>query len=103
MSEEKPTPHPEHTLAQAGAPSSWQPPEEFGRYRIRKQLGKGGMGAVYPAHGPQLGRQVALKIPRFGTTEGPLMLERFYREARSAATITHPNICPVFDVGEVQG
>jgi serine/threonine protein kinase len=78
-------------------------PEQFGRYRILKQLGKGGMGSVYLAHDSQLDRRVALKVPHFAPEDGPEVLERFRREARAAATIEHPNICPVYDVGEVNG
>lgn len=78
-------------------------PEQFGRYRIDKKLGQGGMGAVYLAHDTKLDRPVALKVPRFMPDDGPEVLERFYREARAAATLDHPNICPVYDVGEVNG
>jgi hypothetical protein len=77
-------------------------PEQFGRYRLLRQLGKGGMGAVYLAHDTQLDRRVALKVPHFGG-EGGLVLERFQREARAAAAIEHPNICPIFDIGQVNG
>jgi serine/threonine protein kinase len=73
---------------------------EFGRYRIVECLGAGAMGTVYKAHDSQLDRTVALKIPKFSDPE---LLQRFYREARSAATVTHPNICPVHDVGEIDG
>ena len=76
---------------------------QFGRYRILRKLGQGGMGAVYLAHDDKLDRQVALKVPRFGPDDGPEVLERFEREARAAATISHPNICPVYDVGDVGG
>jgi serine/threonine protein kinase len=58
---------------------------------------------VYLARDLQLGRQVALKIPTFPEHEDSELLERFYREARSAATLRHSNICPVFDVGDVEG
>jgi serine/threonine protein kinase len=78
-------------------------PDQFGRYRIIKRLGRGGMGAVYLAHDSQLDRHVALKVPHFTKDDGPETLERFRREARAAATIEHPNICPVYDVGEVEG
>lgn len=64
------------------------------------------MGAVYLAKDTQLDRDVALKIPKFGDDSGvdtDEMLERFYREARASATIRSPNICPVFDVGEIDG
>ncbi|MCH8243726.1 MAG: serine/threonine protein kinase, partial [Planctomycetes bacterium] len=78
-------------------------PEKFGRYRIEKQLGTGAMGIVYLARDTQLDRQVALKTPTFDTGRDPQMIERFYREAQSAATLRHANICPVHDVGEIDG
>jgi serine/threonine protein kinase len=78
-----------------------QLPVPFGRYQLRKLLGQGGMGAVYLAHDTQLDRPVALKIPLFSADEGTQVLARFYREARAAATILHANVCPVYDVGEV--
>lgn len=78
-------------------------PAEFGRYAIKKELGKGAMGAVYLARDTQLNRDVALKVPTFTDKSPANMIERFYREARSAATLTHPNICPVYDVGEHEG
>jgi predicted Ser/Thr protein kinase len=88
-------------LLRSGTPLC-QLPAQFGRYRLEKLLGKGGMGAVYLAQDTQLERPVALKIPIFGPDEGALR-ERFVREARSAATLQHPNICPVFDIGELDG
>lgn len=78
-------------------------PQEFGRYEIERTLGEGGMGAVYLAHDSQLDRKVALKTPKFSNDSDPTMMQRFYREARSAATLQHPNICPVYDVGEIDG
>jgi predicted Ser/Thr protein kinase len=78
-------------------------PGHFGRYRILRQLGKGGMGAVYLAHDTELDRKVALKVPTFAAGASPELLERFAREARAAATLSHPNLCPVYDVGEWQG
>lgn len=74
---------------------------QFGRYRIVKKLGEGGMGAVYLAHDTQLERQVALKVPRFSAQDSPQAMERFLREARLAATLHHPNVCPIHDVGRV--
>jgi hypothetical protein len=73
----------------------------FGRYRILRPLGHGGMGAVYLAHDTQLDRQVALKVPHFGPADGPQVIDRFYAEARAAATFDHPNLCPVYDVGQL--
>ncbi len=80
-------------------------PETFGRYRILQPLGQGGMGAVYLARDTQLDRLVALKVPRLGGDDKPAPgdLERFLREARAAAALLHPNLCPIFDVGEVDG
>ncbi len=81
----------------------FEPSQQFGRYRIVKKLGEGGMGAVYEAEDMVLGRRVALKVPRFDPDDDIKVIERFHREARIAAAIHHPNLCPVFDVGEVDG
>ncbi len=80
-------------------------PEAIGRYRLLGRLGAGGMGTVYRAHDPHLDRIVALKLPRL---DGPAeqrasRAQRFQREARAAARILHPNVCPIFDVGEHDG
>jgi predicted Ser/Thr protein kinase len=78
-------------------------PERFGRYRIVRCLGRGAMGDVYLATDTQLDRPVALKIPRFTDESDAELIERFYREARAAATVRHPNLCPVHDAGEIDG
>jgi len=78
-------------------------PEQFGRYRIEKQLGQGGMGSVYKAYDTDLHRHVALKVPQFGPEEGAEVLERFKQEARAAATLRHTNLCQVYDVGAIDG
>jgi predicted Zn finger-like uncharacterized protein len=78
-------------------------PEQFGRYRILKRLGQGGMGAVFLAHDTQLDRRVALKIPYFRPWDDPGIIDRFYREARAAATLDHPNLCPIYEVGQIDG
>jgi hypothetical protein len=80
-------------------------PEQIGRYHILERLGAGGMGTVYKAQDPQLNRIVALKVPRF---DGPPQdvakrMQRFQREARAAAQVWHPHVCPIFDVGEHEG
>lgn len=89
--------------ATAVTKSDAAPPKQFGRYQIERTLGEGGMGAVYLAHDSQLDRKVALKTPKFSSNSDPTVMQRFYREARSAATLQHPNICPVYDVGEIDG
>ncbi|MEP3480492.1 MAG: serine/threonine-protein kinase [Fuerstiella sp.] len=78
-------------------------PRKFGRYEIQSSLGEGGMGTVYLAHDSQLDRKVALKTPKFDQNSDPNLMARFHREAKSAATLRHPNICPVYDVGQIDG
>ena len=78
-------------------------PDSLGRYEIERLLGRGGMGSVYLARDTNLRREVALKVPKFSSETNPQLIERFYREARSAANLSHPNLCPVFDVGEIDG
>lgn len=75
----------------------------FGRYQVLQILGQGAMGAVYLAEDTTLRRKVALKIPQFKGQESSESIERFYREARAAATLQHPGICPVYDVGQING
>lgn len=77
-------------------------PCQFGRYLVERLLGQGAMGAVYLARDSQLDREVALKIPHFGEEDSGVV-ERFYREARAMATVQHSNLCPVYDVGEIEG
>ena len=91
----------------------------FGPYRVIEKIGAGGMGEVYRALDPRLEREVALKIisdsflvsdpsgspspagtPR---SRAELSHERFLREARAVATLNHPNICAIYDVGEQEG
>jgi hypothetical protein len=78
-------------------------PERFGRYRIVRRLGRGGMGSVYLAEDTELARRVALKVPDFSPGEGAGARERFRHEARAAAALDHPNLCRVYDVGQVDG
>jgi hypothetical protein len=99
--------HEAATLAPAATPAPGPVrvgglPEHFGRYHVLKELGRGGMGAVYLAKDEHLDRLVALKVPHFGPDD-PTALERFHREAKVAATLTHPNLCPVYDVGALDG
>ncbi|HLK19267.1 MAG TPA: serine/threonine-protein kinase [Bryobacteraceae bacterium] len=73
------------------------------RYRILGRLGKGGMGEVYRANDLRLGQTVALKFLPETTAKDPGMLARFYNEVRIARQVTHPNVCRVFDIGDVEG
>jgi eukaryotic-like serine/threonine-protein kinase len=84
-----------------------QPPQQLrdalaGRYRVERELGRGGMATVYLAHDLKHDRDVALKVlrPELAATLGP---ERFQREIRLAAKLTHPHILPLFDSGDADG
>ena len=70
------------------------------RYELRGQIGSGGMALVYLAHDAVLDRDVALKLLKARYAENAELVERFRREARSAASLSHPHIVPVFDGGE---
>lgn len=74
-----------------------------GRYRVLRRLGSGGMADVYCAEDQQLGRQVALKLLYRRLAEDVQFVERFRREASSAAQLQHPNIVSIFDRGEWDG
>jgi serine/threonine-protein kinase len=76
------------------------PVTDWDRYEIEEFIGRGGMGDVYKARDPRLGRFVALKFLR---RDDPDLVERFTREARSQARIDHDNVCPVYEVGEIDG
>lgn len=78
-------------------------PEQFGRYRIIRELGAGAMGTVYLAHDALLDREVALKTPSFDGRKDSELIARFERECRAAAKLMHRNICQIFDVGEIDG
>jgi formylglycine-generating enzyme required for sulfatase activity/predicted Ser/Thr protein kinase len=77
-------------------------PEVFGRYRVKRKLGGGGMGTVYLVENTELQREEALKVPRFEADDAEGR-ERFLREARAAAKLHHPNLCPVYHVGVQDG
>jgi serine/threonine protein kinase len=74
-----------------------------GRYRIIGLLGKGGMGEVYRADDLRLGQPVALKFLPDGLRDEPVRLAQFHNEVRTARQVSHPNVCRVYDIGEVEG
>jgi serine/threonine-protein kinase len=73
------------------------------RYRIDRPLGRGGMASVFLAHDDELGRSVALKLLAESLAGDAVFRDRFAREARLAARLSHPNVVRVFDVGESDG
>ena len=73
------------------------------RYRIVGLLGKGGMGEVYRAEDLKLRQPVALKFLTRNVADDPRRLERFLNEVRVARQVSHPNVCRVYDIGEVDG
>jgi serine/threonine protein kinase len=92
------------TTATPAASSSALPPgARLAHYEIKRLLGAGGMGEVYLAHDRRLRRLVALKLLPPALSSEPDRLERFRREARSAALLSHPNICTTHDSGCADG
>jgi hypothetical protein len=79
------------------------PGARFGPYEILALLGAGGMGVVYRARDARLNRDVALKVLAAGMADDPGRLQRFEQEARAAATLNHPNVMAVFDLGVEDG
>jgi len=77
-------------------------PARIGHYRIDRKLGAGGMGVVYQAYDERLQRTVALKM-MVSLERDETARKRFWREARVAASVNHPNVCQIYDVGEDAG
>ena len=86
------------TSAKKSSPSA-----TFGRYRIEREIGAGGMGTVYRAVDSQLNRVVALKILPRDKASNDLLVKRFKSEGKAAAALRHDNLVCVFDTGEING
>src|SRR5712672_1235440 len=74
----------------------------LGHYRVLEKIGSGGMGEVFRARDERLGRDVALKLIRPASGSNPDHLRRFEQEARAAASLSHPNILAIYDVGTTE-
>jgi WD40 repeat protein/tRNA A-37 threonylcarbamoyl transferase component Bud32 len=75
----------------------------LGKFELLEVIGEGAFGVVYRARDTELDRLVAIKLPRLGTLTSPAEVDRFLREARSAAQLKHPNIVAVHDAGQAEG
>jgi serine/threonine-protein kinase len=77
--------------------------QQIGRYEILEEIGRGAMGVVFKGHDPLIGRLIAVKTITAGVAENPALLERFYREARAAGGLQHPNIVTIYELAESGG
>src|SRR6266568_4172517 len=82
---------------------SLQPSTRLGPYEIISSIGAGGMGEVYRARDTRLDRIVAVKVLPEHLSSNPQVRERFEREARAISSLSHPHICPLYDVGHQDG
>jgi serine/threonine protein kinase len=80
-----------------------RPGQTIGPYRIVAEVGRGGMGVVFRAEDTRLARPVAIKVVSGVLGADSSAVPRFWQEARAVATLNHPNICTMYDVGEVDG
>lgn len=78
-------------------------PTTVGKYQIEREVGRGGFAVVYQAYDPSLGRSVTIKVPHAWLAADPRFVDRFRREARVAASLVHPHIVTIHEIGEAGG
>ena len=96
------TPSPHRPSSPASAPDHADVPARIGHYAIERKLGQGGMGVVYAARDERLKRTVALKMMS-SLANDERARTRFWREARVAASVNHPNVCQIYEISEDHG
>jgi serine/threonine protein kinase len=96
------TPSPDASSGPSLVPPREGVPSRIGHYTIARKLGEGGMGVVYAARDERLDRTVALKRMSSLTADDTAR-KRFWREARAAAAVNHPNVCQLYEIGEDSG
>ena len=97
-----PSPQPSPGTATPWPQADAPPRTRIGHYKVTRKLGQGGMGVVYAATDERLERTVALKTMSSLATDDTAR-KRFWREARAAASVNHPNVCQLYEIGEEQG
>jgi eukaryotic-like serine/threonine-protein kinase len=97
-----PPPRPDTITVDLASAGDGERPTHLGRYRITATLGSGGFGVVYRGHDDELQRDVAIKVPHRNRIDSPEDAEAYLAEARVLASLEHPAIVPVHDVGRTQ-
>ena len=87
--------------SQSGAEPDLSPGQDVGGYVVEKRIGEGGMGVVYGANHPKIGKRAAIKVLSKALCTVPVAVDRFVQEARSVNQIRHPNIVDIFAFGEL--